>query len=194
MASYPSRTERISSYTVSCGSSSWLRICREPGRYRIASSVMTRMRCGWTYSGSAGADVWRGPVESGCARSAATRESQGVGVCTDRGGSAPITEPRVRSGRKPRPWPRLLLSVIPRRRVWHSDEAFYYSYNHGEATMKWFRLFLASEWRDLTKSRCLRTRTIMFLWRNRFKRTRYCSYFNTPWRHQGLSFEWMVFL
>ncbi len=44
-----------------------------------------------------------GPVESGCARSAATRESQGVGVCTERGGSATITEPRVGSGRKPRP-------------------------------------------------------------------------------------------
>ncbi|KAL7845370.1 hypothetical protein AOLI_G00235620 [Acnodon oligacanthus] len=42
MASYPSCTERSSSYTVSCGSSSWLRICRDPARYRIASSVMSR--------------------------------------------------------------------------------------------------------------------------------------------------------
>lgn len=61
MASYPSRTDRISSNTVSCGSSSWLRICRDPDRYRIASSVMTRMRCGWRDSGSAVADVWRIP-------------------------------------------------------------------------------------------------------------------------------------
>lgn len=44
MASYPSCTERISSYTVSRGSSSWLRICRDPARYRIASSVMTPLK------------------------------------------------------------------------------------------------------------------------------------------------------
>lgn len=44
MASYPSWTERISSYTASSGSSSWLRICRAPARYRIASSVMTLLQ------------------------------------------------------------------------------------------------------------------------------------------------------
>lgn len=44
MASYPSCTERISSNTVSRGSSSWLRICRDPARYRIASSVMTLLQ------------------------------------------------------------------------------------------------------------------------------------------------------
>lgn len=44
MASYPSCTARISSYTVSRGSSSWLRICRDPARYRIASSVMTLLQ------------------------------------------------------------------------------------------------------------------------------------------------------